>query len=119
MKKTLDQKIRILVGSEIAIGPGKAQLLEAIVKRASISAAARELNMSYRRAWMLVDTMNRCFKQLVVTTSAGGARGGGAQLTVFGENVLYCYRRMEARAAACIADDVDELAALMVKQPRP
>lgn len=119
MKKKLDQKIRILVGLEIAIGPGKAELLEAIDKSASISGAARQLHMSYRRAWMLVDTMNRCFKQMVVTTSAGGRRGGGAQLTVFGKNVLHCYRGMEAKASACIADDVAELAALMVKQPRP
>lgn len=118
MKKQLDQKIRILLGSEIAIGPGKAELLEVIDKTASISAAARQLHMSYRRAWLLVDTMNRCFTQALVTTTAGGKGGGGARVTDFGKRVLHCYRRMEAKAASCIVAEVAELESLMAKKPR-
>lgn len=118
MKKQLDQKIRILLGSEIAIGPGKAELLEAIDKTASISAAARQMHMSYRRAWLLVDTMNRCFTQAVVTAAAGGKGGGGAQITEFGKTVLHRYRRMEAKASACIITEVAELESLLAKKPR-
>lgn len=118
MQKKLVQKIRILLGSEIAIGPGKADLLEAIEYTQSISGAARQIGMSYRRAWMLVDTMNRCFAHALVTTSAGGKGGGGAQLTDFGKEIMTRYRKMEHRAIASIAKDVAELEGLMVTRPR-
>jgi molybdate transport system regulatory protein len=80
----------------VAIGPGKADLLDAIAQTGSISAAARQMRMSYRRAWILVDTMNTCFKQPLVDTSKGGAEGGGARLTPMGRKVLTRYRALAA-----------------------
>jgi len=76
------------------MGPGKAELLEAIDKTGSISAAGKTMKMSYRRAWMLVDVMNRCFAQPLVLTAKGGHQGGGAILTPFGKLVLERYRQV-------------------------
>jgi len=84
-----------MFGTEIAIGPGKADLLEAIAASGSISESARRLGMSYRRAWLLVDTMNRCFREPVVASAAGGSGGGGAEVTPFGRTVLARYRALE------------------------
>jgi len=110
-------RIRILFGSAFAIGPGKADLLEAIEGTGSISAAARSMGMSYRRAWLLVDTMNQCFRELVVDTATGGKGGGGAQITSFGKSVLRSYRRMEAGAAASIAGEMHKFSGLLRKTP--
>ena len=88
-------KFRVMYGNEIAIGPGKAELLEAIAATGSIAESARRLGMSYRRAWLLVDTMNRCFREPVVASATGGAGGGGARMTPFGDRVLAAYRDME------------------------
>lgn len=117
MPKRLYPKIRILIGAVVAIGPGKADLLEAIARTGSISAAGREMGMSYRRAWLLVDVMNTSFSKLLVSTATGGQRGGGAQLTDFGAEVLRRYRAMEAKAAASVEQDLAQLASLM-KPPR-
>lgn len=87
-------RVRVLAGSAVAIGPGKADLLDAIRATGSISAAARSMRMSYRRAWLLVQTMNRCFAEPVVTTAKGGAEGGGATVTATGRAVLARYRRL-------------------------
>jgi molybdate transport system regulatory protein len=76
-----DLKVRLHNGSDIAIGSGKAELLAAIAQQGSISAAARAMGMSYRRAWLLVETMNRSFQQPLVSTLAGCKHGGGAQLS--------------------------------------
>jgi molybdate transport system regulatory protein len=111
----LDLKIRLHNGSDIALGPGKADLLEAIQQHGSISAAARALGMSYRRAWLLVETMNRSFRQPLVSALAGGKHGGGTQLTVTGEQVLQRYRALCARALAAVQDDCAELAALFAE----
>jgi len=75
-------------------------LLEAIRDTGSISQAGRSLGMSYRRAWLLVDDMNRCFREPVVTAQPGGAQGGGAALTAFGEKVVKKYRTIETEATA-------------------
>ncbi len=83
-----------MLDEEIAFGPGKADLLDAIDSSGSISAAARQMNMSYRRAWLLVDTMNRCFREPLVTSMAGGNQGGGAVLTEAGREVLRNYRTL-------------------------
>ncbi len=89
---------RLERGDEIALGPGKVDLLEAIENAGSISGAARELGMSYRRAWLLVETMNQCFRlPLVATTSF---RRGGASLTDNGRAVLALYRRIERESRA-------------------
>ena len=98
----LDLKIRLYAGDEIAMGPGKADLLEAIGREGSISGAGRAMGMSYRRAWLLVDTMNRCFAELVVETHPGSSRGGGAKVTPFGARMLAGYRALEARAGAAV-----------------
>ena len=95
-------RLRVLYGSAIALGPGKAELLEAIARAGSISAAGRALGMSYRRAWLLVDTMNRCFREPLVEAAKGGAHGGGAWLTPFGDEVLAAYRALERHAATVL-----------------
>lgn len=92
----LKARVRLCLGEEIALGPGKADLLAAIASTGSISAAGRHLGMSYRRAWLLVDTMNRCFREPLVLSAAGGAHGGGAHLSPLGEEVLTRYRALAA-----------------------
>ena len=92
--------LRIDFGTNRALGPGKIRLLEAIRETGSISQAGRSLGMSYRRAWLLVDDLNRCFRGPVVTTKPGGARGGGALVTPFGEELIAKYRSIETRATA-------------------
>lgn len=96
-------KIQIACGDALAMGPGKADLLEAIIEHGSISAAGRALGMSYRRAWLLVDEMNRCFDPVVVETIKGGGRERGARVSPTGLAVLKAYRDME-REASAIAD---------------
>jgi molybdate transport system regulatory protein len=86
--------VRLLHNDEIAMGPGKAQLLDAIQTTGSISAAGKSMKMSYRRAWMLVDVMNRSFAQPLVKTAKGGKDGGGAVLTPMGLQVLDSYKKM-------------------------
>lgn len=108
---------RILYGKAIAIGPGKSQLLEHIAASGSISAAAREMGMSYRRAWLLVDTMNQCFASPLIETAAGGSGGGGARITALGEQVLALYRCIEAKTAAAVAEELDDLATLLAPEP--
>ena len=90
-------KLRVMFGPEIAMGPGKAELLQAIAETGSITASAKRLGMSYRRAWLLVDTMTRCFREPVVASATGGTGGGGAQVTAFGRRVLARYRAMRVR----------------------
>jgi molybdate transport system regulatory protein len=103
--------VRIDFGSDRALGPGKIRLLEAIGKTGSISQAGRSLDMSYRRAWLLVDDMNRCFRQAVVSAQPGGAQGGGAALTPFGEELIEKYRSIEAGAMAATGPQLRELEA--------
>jgi molybdate transport system regulatory protein len=93
-------KIQIACGDALAMGPGKADLLEAIIAEGSISGAGRALGMSYRRAWLLVDEMNRCFDPGLVETIKGGGRERGAKVSATGLAVLEAYREMEREAAA-------------------
>jgi molybdate transport system regulatory protein len=106
-------RLRVIKGEEIAAGPGKIDLLEAVAATGSITAAAKRLGMSYRRAWLLVDTMNRCFNEPVTTAETGGKRGGGTSLTALGTQVVHRYRRIEARAAKAGAADIRALLALV------
>ena len=99
---TCRPRIRIMAGEDIALGPGKVDLLEAIERTGSISAGARALGLSYRRAWDLMDTMNQCFKQPLVERVKGGKGGGGAQLTAAGRQQLHLYRTMETKALKAI-----------------
>ncbi len=99
-------RLRILLGSAIAMGPGKADLLQAIEAEGSITGAARRMGMSYRRAWLLVEVMNESFRGPLVETARGGRRGGGARLTPLGRQALERYRDMEAKAAASVQSDM-------------
>jgi molybdate transport system regulatory protein len=92
--------LRVDFGRHRAVGPGKVLLLEAIRDEGSISQAARTLGMSYRRAWLLVDDMNRCFREPVVDAQPGGAEGGRATLTRMGATLVRNYRAIEAEAQA-------------------
>ncbi|MFT3931135.1 MAG: LysR family transcriptional regulator [Spongiibacteraceae bacterium] len=109
--------LRVMLDDEIAFGPGKADLLEAIRDTGSISAAGKKLGMSYRRAWLLVDAMNRCFKSPLVETAAGGVAGGGAQLSVNGEEVLQKYRALEAAVAKVSDKAFADIKPLLRKTP--
>jgi molybdate transport system regulatory protein len=102
-------RLRIILGDAIAVGPGKADLLEGIRETGSIAAAGRRMDMSYKRAWLLVETMNACFKQPVVEAAKGGKAGGGARLTPLGEEVLRRYRRMQAATERAIGRDLAAL----------
>src|ERR1700694_4938784 len=106
-------KIRILIGAVVAIGPGKADLLAAIARTGSISAAAREMKMSYRRAWLLVEAINGAFRRPLIETLTGGGSGGGARITHLGNQVLRRYRLMEGKAARAVAPDLKHLSRLI------
>jgi molybdate transport system regulatory protein len=113
VRPELKPQIRILFRKAIAMGPGKADLLRAIDQTGSISAAARQMEMSYRRAWLLVDTMNQAFKSPVVVTLTGGKAGGGAAVTRFGKEVLQRYSEMEKIASASVAKEIRQFTQLM------
>src|SRR5262245_2503714 len=98
-------RLRIVLGREIAVGPGKADLLDGIKETGSIAAAGRRMGMSYKQGWLLIDTMNGCFAKPLVEAVKGGKAGGGAHLTPLGEEVLARYRRMQTATEEVIADD--------------
>lgn len=113
MTSTISLRIRLHQGEDIAIGPGKADLLEAIASSGSISGAARELGMSYRRAWLLVETMNRCFREPLVISLVGGRHGGGARLSDTGELVLRHFRSIEVHARSEVETGMAVIQALL------
>jgi molybdate transport system regulatory protein len=102
-------RMRLLRDDDVAMGPGKADLLDAIAATGSISAAARAMDMSYRRAWLLVDVMNRSFREPLVQGAAGGKQGGGAHVTEAGLKVLAAFRTMEAAALAAAKPHLEQL----------
>jgi molybdate transport system regulatory protein len=103
--------LRVDLSEDQAIGPGKIRLLEAIRDTGSITRAGIALGMSYRRAWLLVDDMNNCFREPVIAAQAGGSHGGGAALTPFGTQLIDQYRAIEAEAHAATAARLHELEA--------
>lgn len=109
---SLKIKLQVLCGDEIAMGPGKADLLEAIDREGSISAAGRALGMSYRRTWLLVDMMNRCWNQPLVETALGGNRGGGARISLLGRDILGHYRALQGKLDRA-SEDGEALTALL------
>lgn len=113
MKSRVQFRMRIYRDEGIAIGPGKIALLEAIAETGSISAAARQLGMSYRRAWVLVDEMNKALKLPAVTTAAGGSHGGGTALSPTGEALVRHYRAAESAARLATATEVTALTGLL------
>jgi molybdate transport system regulatory protein len=119
VRPELKVKLQIYCGREIAMGPGKADLLDAIAREGSISAAARTMGMSYRRAWLLVDTMNRCWSEALVETGPGSPGRSGAHVTEFGRRVLASYRVMQDRAEGVQgARDWAELRAMLRAKPK-
>ena len=98
--------LRVLGKGRPAIGPGKAELVERIAETGSISAAARAMGMSYRRAWQLVEGLNKACREPVVLTAIGGKRGGGAAVTPFGRKLVRLFRAMESKASGAIAADL-------------
>jgi molybdate transport system regulatory protein len=101
-----DVMLRVALSSRDHIGPGKVRLLELIDELGSISAAARAMDMSYRRAWLLVENMNTMFGAPVLTPAVGGMQGGGAVLTRLGREIIVRFRRMEAAAKKAISRDL-------------
>jgi molybdate transport system regulatory protein len=91
----IQPRIRVRMGDEIALGPGKVELLELVQRTGSITEAARRMGMSYMRAWKLIQTMNHCFKEALIVTSRGGRSGGGAELSEAGHKALSLYQEME------------------------
>lgn len=111
--KNSNPRLRVLMGAAIAIGPGKADLVDAIHRTGSISGAAREMGMSYRRAWLLVEALNRSFIDPLIEASTGGRGGGGARVTDHGHAILKRYRDMERKAAASVEPEMKDFAALL------
>ena len=112
-------KIRIQHFGIYAMGPGKADLLEAVARCQSIAAAGRELGYSYWKTRHLLDEMNQCFREPLVIAMKGGKERGGATVTGLGHEVLERFRAMEARAALAIREDLAELEALLAATPAP
>jgi molybdate transport system regulatory protein len=110
---------RIMLDEDIAFGPGKADLLLAIQTTGSISAAGKHLGMSYRRAWLLVDAMNRCFQQPLVETATGGTQGGGTRLTSLGLDVLQRYQQLQQDIQALSEQHFPHFKPLLRKKPVP
>jgi len=117
--RTVGIRLRLVLAPGIALGPGKADLLQGIKETGSIAAAGRRMRMSYKRAWQLVEMLNEAFSAPVVAAAKGGAKGGGAELTGLGEEVLALYRRMEARAARGAQSDLATLQARLARSREP
>lgn len=114
-KPLLRFRMRITHGDVIAVGPGKIALLEAIEATGSITEAAKSLGMSYRRAWLLLDELNRSLRVPAVDSAKGGQLGGGSALTDSGRQVIELYRRIEETAAAACHADIQQLMKLLAR----
>ncbi len=115
MKKLPRAAIKIDFGTEVRLGSGKVRLLELIAETGSISAAARQMEMSYRRAWLLIDEVNGIFGNPVVETVTGGTGGGGAKITPLGEAVIAAFRDIENNATELVQT---KLAKLLIQRGR-
>lgn len=116
-RRPLLAHLRVKLGTDTAIGPGKADLLEAIRDTGSIAAGGRRMGMSYKRAWELVRQLNAAFREPLVVPAKGGAHGGGATLTPLGGNVLAAYRRMQAKAEEAIGAETGLLRDALAPEP--
>ena len=108
-------RMRVSDGDRIAVGPGKIALLEAIGSTGSITAAAKSLDMSYRRAWLLLDELNRSLERPAVDSAKGGLQGGGSSLTETGQQLITLYRRIEKRAEIACRDDITQLMDMLAR----
>jgi molybdate transport system regulatory protein len=104
-----------IMGDEIAVGPGKIALVEAIERTGSLTAAARSMDMSYRRAWLLLDELNRSLRKPAVLAARGGAGGGGSEVTDSGRRLVELYRRIEAVSAETNRVDIRSLMGLLAR----
>jgi molybdate transport system regulatory protein len=109
----LRPRLRIQCGEDIALGPGKADLLQHLSETGSIAEAARRIGMSYMRAWTLLKTMERCFKQPLVKAGRGGRKGGGATLTATGVKALALYQQMDEECLRASQPAWQELRSLL------
>ncbi len=109
--------LRVELGDGHRIGPGKVELLERIAEHGSISAAGRSMQMSYRRAWLLVESINASFRDPAVVTQQGGSLGGGAVVTELGREIVRRYREIEQRALAAASESLNALAAQRAARP--
>ncbi len=112
----LPLRLRVLLGNGYMFGPGKAELLEDIDALGSIAAAGRAMRMSYKRAWQLVDDLNRIFDSPLVIATKGGGQGGGAQLTETGRRVLTLYRAVEDKSQRAASKEIQRLRLLAKKR---
>jgi molybdate transport system regulatory protein len=115
-RHTPELVLRLKLGDGI-LGPGKIELLERIDRLGSISAAARDMRMSYRQAWLLVATMNEKFREPLVATSQGGRRGGGTRLTPAGRKVVDCYRSLVSRVERLVVRELRTIGAMTEERP--
>lgn len=113
----LKVRLRIDFGDENAVGPGKIALLERMRDTGSLSQAARELDMSYRRAWQLLESLNTSFREPVILTSVGGKGGGGSVVTELGEALIDAYRRLEREASAKAGEYFASLISKAMRKP--
>jgi molybdate transport system regulatory protein len=115
----LQLRIRIHHGGAIVMGPGRADLLACIQSTGSIAAAGRQMGMSYKRAWVLVESMNSTFATPLVEAAKGGAGGGGAKLTALGVDLLNAYRTLEASSRQAVAPNLAAFEAALAVPPHP
>jgi molybdate transport system regulatory protein len=111
--------LRVELGDGHRLGPGKVDLLERIDEHGSISAAGRSMQMSYRRAWLLVESLNATFREPVVVTQQGGAQGGGAVVTELGREIVRRYREIERHATTAVSQHLDALVEQRIEEPAP
>lgn len=110
-------QLRLVSGKDVVIGPGKADLLDAIGRTGSISSACREMGLSYKKAWQLINTMNQHFAWPVIATTSGGSQRGGAEITELGQQVLQQYRALQARLDPNLAAEAGGLLDLLAQAP--
>ena len=114
-KPVLKLRMRVTAGDAIAIGPGKIALLEALDETRSITAAAKALGMSYRRAWLLIDELNRSLQSPAVASATGGLHGGSSALTDSGRQLITLYRGIEAEALKACQADIKKLMKMLAR----
>ena len=115
--KTQKPRIRVLLGETASLGPGKIELIDAIEKAGSISGAAKMMNMSYRRAWNLVDSINHDFTEEIIITSVGGKGGGGAIVTELGLEIIQRYRQLESKALDSVLEELEQFGQYLAQKP--
>lgn len=108
-------RMRVTLGDVIAVGPGKIALLEAIADTGSITSAAKSLDMSYRRAWLLLDELNRSLRHPAADSAKGGQHGGGSALTDVGRQLIDTYRRIEATASKACESDIKQMLGMLAR----